>query len=80
MNDVVNIGGENEITILELAQTIIRLTDSKSKLAHLPALKEGDMTRRRPDIAKMKQLLNHETVSLEDGLKKVLENIISTEK
>jgi UDP-glucose 4-epimerase len=74
VNDVVNIGGENEITILELAQTIIRLTDSKSKLVHLPALKEGDMTRRRPDIAKMKTLLNHKTLTLEEGLKKVLEN------
>jgi nucleoside-diphosphate-sugar epimerase len=74
VNDVVNIGGCTEITILELAETIIRLTNSKSKIVHLPALKEGDMTRRQPDTAKMKQLLNKEPISLEDGLKKLLEN------
>ena len=74
VNDVVNIGGDKEITILELAQTIIRLTNSNSKIVHLPALKDGDMTRRRPDIAKMKQLLNKENISLEEGLKMVLQN------
>lgn len=74
VNDVVNIGGENEITILELAEIIIKLTKSTSKIVHLPALKDGDMTRRKPDIVKMKQLLNQEPVSLEEGLKKVLAN------
>jgi len=74
INDVVNIGGENEITILELAQTIIKITNSKSKIIHLPALKEGDMTARKPDTTKMKQLLNREPVKLEDGLKRLLEN------
>jgi nucleoside-diphosphate-sugar epimerase len=74
VNDVVNIGGENEITILELAQTIIRVTGSSSKVVHLPALKEGDMTRRKPDISKMKQLLNKPLMGLEEGLKKVLED------
>ena len=74
VNDVVNVGGDKEITILELAQTIIRLTDSKSKIVHLPELKEGDMTRRQPDIGKMKQLLTEETVSLEEGIKKLLQN------
>jgi len=74
INDVVNIGGDVEIPILELAKLIIRLTDSSSKIIHLPALKEGDMTRRKPDVTKMKQLLNKETIPLEDGLKKVLQN------
>ncbi|MDQ3046514.1 MAG: NAD-dependent epimerase/dehydratase family protein [Bacteroidota bacterium] len=74
VNEVVNIGGENEITIRELAETIIRVTGSKSKIVHLPALKDGDMTRRKPDITKMKQLLTSEPVKLEDGLKKLLEN------
>ena len=74
VNDVVNIGGSDEITILELAQTIIRLTNSKSEIVHLPALKEGDMSRRQPDTFKMKQLLNKETITLEEGLKKLLEN------
>jgi UDP-glucose 4-epimerase len=74
INDVVNIGGDIEIPILELAKLIIRLTDSKSKIIHLPALKDGDMTRRKPDVTKMKQLLNKDTIPLEEGLKRVLQN------
>jgi UDP-glucuronate decarboxylase len=74
INDVVNVGGNLEITILELAKTIIRLTKSKSKIVHLPPLKEGDMTRRKPDLARMNKLLNRQPVSLEDGLMKVLNN------
>jgi nucleoside-diphosphate-sugar epimerase len=74
VNDVVNIGGDNEITILELAQTIIKITKSASKIIHLPALKEGDMTRRKPDTTKMKQLLEQEPVKLEDGLNRLLKD------
>ena len=74
VNDVVNIGGNIEITILELAQTIIKATNSKSIITHIPALEEGDMSRRNPDITKMKKLLNRDLLSLEEGLKKVLEN------
>lgn len=74
VNDVVNIGGNTEITILELAKTIIKVTNSTSKITHVPALEEGDMTRRNPDITKMKQVLNRELIPLEEGLKKVLQN------
>ena len=74
VNDVVNVGGEIEIPILELAKLIIKLTGSKSKIVHLPALEEGDMTRRKPDITKMKQLLNRPMLPLEEGLKKILAN------
>ncbi|OFY86299.1 MAG: epimerase [Bacteroidetes bacterium RIFCSPLOWO2_12_FULL_35_15] len=74
VNDVANIGGDIETTILELAQIIIRLTNSKSKIIYLPSLEEGDMTRRRPDTTKMKQLLHRDPILLEAGLKKVLEN------
>ena len=75
INDVVNIGGDIEISILELAKLIIKLTGSSSKIVHLPALKEGDMTRRKPDVTKMKQLLNNkESITLEEGLKRVLQN------
>jgi UDP-glucose 4-epimerase len=74
VNDVANIGGDIETTILELAQTIIRLTKSKSKIIYLPSLEEGDMTRRKPDTTKMKQLLHREPILLEEGLKKLLEN------
>ena len=74
INDVVNIGTDQEITILELAQTIIRITDSKSKIVHLPALKEGDMTRRCPDNSKMKQLLNRPFTTLEQGIRNLIES------
>jgi UDP-glucuronate decarboxylase len=74
VNDVANIGGDKEITILELAQTIIKITDSTSKIIHISSLEEGDMTRRKPDTTKMKQLLNREPVTLENGLKKLLQN------
>ena len=73
-NKTINIGNNVETSVLELAKTIIRLTDSKSKIVHLPALKDGDMTRRNPDITIMKSLVDQEIYSLEDGLKKVLEN------
>jgi UDP-glucose 4-epimerase len=72
INDVVNIGNDQLITILDLAQTIIRLTNSKSQIVHLPPLSEGDMTRRQPDIGKMKQLLHRELIPLEEGIKKIL--------
>jgi nucleoside-diphosphate-sugar epimerase len=74
VNDVVNVGGENEVTILELAETIIKVTGSNSKIKHLPPLEEGDMTRRQPDVNKMKKLLNREPLSLEEGIRKILEN------
>jgi UDP-glucose 4-epimerase len=74
VNDVVNIGSDIEMTILELAKTIIRLTNSQSKIVHLPPLAEGDMTRRQPDATKMKQLLQRPFLPLEEGLKKILGN------
>ncbi|MBC7413177.1 MAG: GDP-mannose 4,6-dehydratase [Bacteroidia bacterium] len=74
INDTINVGGENEITILELAQTIIDVTQSKSKIVHAPALKEGDMTRRCPDISKMKTLLAKDLLPLHQGLQQLLTN------
>jgi UDP-glucuronate decarboxylase len=73
LNDVVNIGTDNEITILDLARRIIDITGSTSKIVFLPALKEGDMTRRCPDNSKMKELLNRPLTSLEDGIRKLIE-------
>lgn len=73
LNEVVNIGGDKEITILDLAKNIINLTGSTSKLIFLPPLKEGDMSGRRPDITKMKMLLKKPLLSLENGLKKIMD-------
>lgn len=74
VNDVVNIGSNNEITILELAQKVVKIANSKSEIIHLAPLEEGDMTRRLPDNAKMLELLGKEPKSLEDGLKIIIEN------
>lgn len=73
-NKTINIGNNIETTILELAHLIIKLTNSNSQIKHLPPLPDGDMTRRNPDITIMKSLLDTELISLEDGLKKVLNN------
>lgn len=71
-NAVVNIGCDEETTIINLAKKIIRITKSKSKIIHHPPLKEGDMLRRKPDAEKMKQLISHPLISLEDGLKRTI--------
>lgn len=73
INEVVNIGSEADVTILELAELIIRLTGSSSRVQFLPPLKEGDMTRRKPDASKMKRILRHEPIPLEEGIRKILE-------
>ncbi len=74
VNDVVNIGGSIELPVIDLAKIIIKVTESKSKLIHLPALEEGDMTRRLPDTSKMKELLQRDVTSLEDGLRQVIKH------
>jgi nucleoside-diphosphate-sugar epimerase len=73
-NDVFNIGSDKIITIKELAETVIKLTNSSSEIIYLPPLTDGDMTRRQPDIAKMKALLNRPLITLEDGINKMLNN------
>ena len=74
LNDTVNIGSDFEITVLDLAKLVIRLTDSKSEIVHAPALKEGDMSRRKPDITLMKKLLGRPMITLEDGIKRTIES------
>ena len=68
MNDVINIGGANEYQIKDLAHLIIEKTGSSSKIVHLPPLKEGDMTRRKPDNSKMINILNKDLITLEEGI------------
>jgi UDP-glucuronate decarboxylase len=64
----VNLGNPVEITVLQLAEQIIRMTNSKSKLVFKP-LPQDDPVQRCPDIMMARQLLNWEpTVSLADGL------------
>lgn len=74
LNDIVNIGSDVEISVLELANMIIKLTDSKSKVVHLPPLAEGDMLRRVPDITKMKELMDRDITPLEVGIQKLIDS------
>jgi UDP-glucose 4-epimerase len=75
INDVINIGNDEIISIKQLAETIIDLTQSSSKIVYLPALEDGDMTRRQPDITKMRSILNRDLLPYQDGIKKILEEI-----
>jgi dTDP-glucose 4,6-dehydratase len=69
----VNLGNPHEVTVLQLAQTIVRLADSKSKIVHRE-LPVDDPKQRRPDITHAKKLLGWEPqVELEDGLSRTLE-------
>jgi UDP-glucuronate decarboxylase len=69
----VNLGNSHEFTILQLAEVIIKLTDSKSKIIKKP-LPKDDPVRRQPDITLAKQNLSWEpTVLLEEGLMKTIE-------
>jgi dTDP-glucose 4,6-dehydratase len=68
----VNLGNPQEYTILELAETVIRVTDSSSEIVH-EALPVDDPQIRQPDITRAKQVLAWEPeVELEDGLRKML--------
>ena len=75
INEIVNVGSDQQISILNLAKLIKNITGSKSKIIHLPPLKEGDMKRRQPDISKMRSVFNRELISLEDGIKKYLNSL-----
>ena len=69
----INIGNPGEFTLLELAEKVLKLTGSKSKLVHEPA-RPDDPTQRRPDISLAKEKLGWEpAVSLDDGLKPTIE-------
>lgn len=74
INDVANIGDDRAISILELANSIIQITGSRSKIEHVSELAEGDMKRRQPDVSKMKALLNRDLLPIESGIKKILDN------
>ena len=64
----VNLGNPVEYTMLELAENVIRLTGSRSRLIHMP-LPSDDPKQRRPDISLAKGKLDWEpSVSLQDGL------------
>ena len=68
----VNLGNPQEVTVLELAETIIRLAGSKSRIEYR-ALPVDDPKQRRPDITRARELLGWQPqVGLEDGLNQTL--------
>jgi dTDP-glucose 4,6-dehydratase len=72
-NDPVNIGNPVEMTIKQIAETIIRMTGSTSKIVYKP-LPTDDPKQRRPDITRARTLLGWEPkVQLEEGLVKTIE-------
>ncbi len=74
----INLGNPGEFSILELAEMVIKLTKTKSKIVFKP-LPKDDPKRRRPDITKAKEILDWQpTVPLEEGLKRTIEYFKST--
>ena len=73
LNEPVNIGNPNEMSLLSLAKKIIELTNSTSTIVHKP-LPTDDPKVRRPDSTKATSLLNWAPeVNLDDGLKKTID-------
>ena len=69
----VNLGNPHEFTMLQLAESVLRLTNSKSKLVFQP-LPQDDPQQRRPDISRAKEMLDWKPkVQLEEGLQKTIE-------
>ena len=69
----VNIGNPGEFTMLELAEKVIGLTGSASKIVHLP-LPQDDPKQRRPDITLAQKALNwRPTIMLDEGLQKTID-------
>jgi len=69
----VNVGNPNEFTMLELAEKVLRITSSKSKIIYLP-LPVDDPTQRKPDVSMAQKLFNWKpTVELEEGLNRTID-------
>jgi UDP-glucose 4-epimerase len=75
VNDVVNVGSDCEISVLELAHLVKSELKSTSEIVHMPSLKEGDMVRRMPDVTKMKEALGRDLIALQTGIKRVAKSL-----
>jgi len=72
--EIFNLGNPEEYSVKDLAQKIIELTNSKSKIVFNGVFREDDPMRRRPDISKAKKVLGWEPrISVTEGLKKTIE-------
>ncbi len=73
----VNIGNPHEVTVLEIAEKVIRLSGSTSRITYEP-LPEDDPKVRRPDISRAMKLLNWSPqIALDDGLRKTIDYFVS---
>ncbi|MCL4176333.1 MAG: SDR family oxidoreductase [Verrucomicrobia bacterium] len=71
----VNLGNPREMTILEFAREIVRVTGSRSRIVHRP-LPKDDPRQRQPDITRARALLRWEPrVTLTDGLRRTIEHL-----
>ena len=69
LNQTVNVGNDRELSVLELAHKVIEATGSSSRIVHLPPLAEGDMSRRCPDVSRMRETLGRPLLSIEEGIR-----------
>ncbi len=74
INETANVGSDHEVTILELAKMVAHQAGGTALITHLPPLPEGDMTRRCPDISKMKAILGRELVPLRLGIERLIKS------
>jgi UDP-glucuronate decarboxylase len=79
--EVFNLGNPDEFTVLELAEKVLKITGSDSKIDFADALPEDDPKRRKPDISKAKRVLNWEPkVKLDEGLQKLTDYLNASQK
>ncbi len=73
---VFNLGNSEEFTILQLAETVKKITASASEIKFVETLPEDDPKRRKPDITRAKQVLNWEPlIGLEEGLARLANSL-----
>jgi dTDP-glucose 4,6-dehydratase len=73
VHEPVNIGNPNEFTLLELAKSVVEVTESRSEIVY-EALPTDDPKQRQPDIGRARDLLGWEpTIELNDGLRRTIE-------
>lgn len=74
--DVINLGNDNEITIQELAETVLEVVDCDSNITYEP-LPEDDPARRKPDLTKADKMLDWEpTITVENGLRRTTDHFM----
>ncbi len=72
MNETINVGNDDEISMLKLAETVKTIIGSNSKIVIIPPRKEGEILRRKPDITKMLSILKRPLVKLEKGITEIV--------